>query len=146
MDNQIQAVKAEEAAAESTVVYLAGRGISVNCEIPSTVTRLPVLFVDFEERGAGKNITYKGYQLDVTGSDKTVPVSANAGKAKGQICGASSAVLEIALLHPEISDIQEVELVYWIDRSGYELPGEDTAFPAWRVRTNMASYYIEALL
>ena len=133
-----------EAAAQNTQALLAENGVALNCKIPVKPLRLPVAFINFESSGKAID-SYKGYALVITGEDNAVPVSSTAGESRGLVESASAAVIKTLKLNQDISSVDGIELVYQVDRSGYNQLGEDTAFPAWAVTTNLGTYYIEAL-
>ena len=145
MFDHLQAVNTEKQAAQSAAEYLSAHGIALNCELPATVTKLPVLFVDFEEGTGEKTLSYNGYLLQVTDAGELVPVTLEPGDVKSPVCGASSAVIKAVMQESGIRSIENVSLVYHVDRSGYSDAGEDTAFPSWRVQTDLGPFYIEAL-
>lgn len=145
VNDHMRDVNTEKEAAASAESYLAERGITLSCRIPASATRLPVLFVDFEEEAAKKDLFYKGYPLCISGESEIQAASLHAGDVKAKVCGAAAAVIRAVVQNDAIREIREIRLVYWVDRSGYTEAGEDTAFPAWYIDTDAGTFYIEAL-
>ena len=144
--------RARDAAAANAAAYLSSCGVELNCDIPSKDVRLPVLFVTFSGSADERQMSYKGYPVELTGEGFGVPSSYSTGGAEGSVASASSAVISFVSGLSQQSSVQteglvidSIELVYWINRSAFSASvAEDTAVPAWKISTSSGVFYVNA--
>ena len=137
------------AAAEETVAFLEASGMEIDAELPRQEKKLPVVFLRLNKDGGEPAETqYKDYPIVVQGSGIGYEI-AGSGQQAAQTITAAEALLKLyARLSAEGSvkgvRVEAVDLVYLLSAEGATYAAQDTASPAWRIRTDRDTYYIDA--
>ncbi len=148
---QYSLAQAEAEAARATQSYLEERGASVRCSMPEGKKRMAVLFVSIvKDREPLEESRFDGYRVVLSGSPGYRAEGISYGDAKAGTLSASGALQKFVALHAEDDiltnlRIDDIELVYWLDRQDLQgAEGQDTARPAWRLRTSQGEFFVEA--
>lgn len=148
VSRQNDARQARADAAANTERYLTQLGVELETEIPVDTAMMPVLYVRIE-KGGGQGV-YDGHGVELSGGGEDYyAVPDKRGDTRAETITASRALqLLVGRLDSEQLSglkIEDIELVFWVDRSGLGAgEAEDTAVPAWKITTNKGIYYIEA--
>ena len=136
--------------AEDCALYFEQRGVEINAELPFKPKKLAVLKVAFSEGPESDQFgrtEYKGTALEIIGAKADSIAKIERGKTRIQTLPASSALLKLLprILEDGQQDVQDIELIYYIDRSEYKgSGGEDTALIYWKITTESKVYYSPA--
>ena len=140
---------ARERSASYTASYLAGLGVTAECDLSAEEDKLPVLFVEIEPSEGEETLLKDGRELVLIGAEGQKAVPSGYGDNKGRVISASAASRRLVSLFGEDElkglVIKGAELVYLVARTDLSgLGGQDTAVPAWRFDTSLGVRYVEA--
>ena len=136
-------------AAEETVAFLEAAGMQIDAPLPGQEKKLPVLFLRLHKDGEALTETqYKDYPIVVEGSGISYEI-AGTGQQAAQTITAAEALLKLyARLSAERSvqgmRVEEIDLVYLLSPEAASYAAQDTASPAWRIRVDGRTYYVDA--
>lgn len=136
-------------AAEDTCAFLAQAGMEVDAALPPEAEKLPVLFLRLlRSEEAQAEPSYHNYPIVVQGSYTSYEI-AGAGQQAAQTITAAEALLK---LYAQLCEqgpvagkrVEEISLVYLLSADDASYAAQDTAVPAWRIRVDAVTYYIDA--
>ena len=143
-NNELKTAGSLKASTEAAVSYAEGRGVRINCEIPSKSKKVNVISVDFSS-GAGESPeSWHGVRIEILGQSSDEYISGiEKNGARIDTLPAYTAVLKS--LGSVNGSIDGIELIYLVDRTSYSgMAGKDTALPYWKLGSGNNFYYYAA--
>ncbi|MBQ3661699.1 MAG: hypothetical protein IJQ41_04570 [Firmicutes bacterium] len=136
-------------ATENAYAFLEQAGMQVDAQLPDQEKKLPVLFLRLHK--AGEELTevrYKDYPIVVQGSGIGYEIAGTGQQAAPTIPAAEALLKLYAQLSAEGSvkgkRVESVELVYLLSPDEASYAAQDTASPAWQIRVDGRTYYVDA--
>ena len=136
-------------AAEDTCAFLEKAGMELDVQLPRQAEKLPVVFLRLNKDGEEpKETQYKEYPIVVQGSSIGYEISGTGQEAAQTISAAEGLLKLYAQLSAEGSvkgsHVEAIELVYLLSPDESSYAAQDTASPAWRIRVDGRTYYVDA--
>ena len=136
-------------AAEDTCAFLEQAGMTVDVELPAQAEKLPVVFLRLhKDSDAPQAAQYKDYPIDVLGSQIGYEIAGTGQQAAPTITAAEALLKLYAQLSAAGSvkgrHVEAVDLVYLLSPDDASFAAQDTASPAWRIRVDGRTYYVDA--
>ena len=132
---------------ENAINYVEQKGINIDCAVPNQASDISVInlkFIAGDSAGALARTEFDGIPLEVVGLKSSSFIeSIQKTGIELNVLPAYTALLKS--LESVTEDIDDLELVYLVDRSAYAgEAGEDTALPYWKLSSGGNSYYYAA--
>lgn len=135
-----------ERATDTTIEYLEKKGIDVVCAVPEKRQSVKVVTLRFKEGsipGGLARTMYEDLPIEVLGIRSSNYIEAiQETNISIDILPAYTALLKS--LESVSGEIDDLELIYLVDRTSYAGAGQDTALPYWKVSSAGNSYYYAA--
>ena len=134
------------ASTDSAIEYLESKGIDVVCAVPKKTERVRVVTLRFKEGaipGGLARTVYEDLPIEVLGIRSSDYIEAiQETDIDIEVLPAYTALLKS--LESVSGEIDDLELIYLVDRTAYSGAGQDTALPYWKVSSAGNSYYYAA--